>query len=98
MNGLTGVISGVRLPLGAHALSWRLGGPEGAERNGDRVATKSGVVLRESDIEDHAKYLGIYLYPDYTAKFAFSKYMPMNTAHGREIMKCLEKTAGDTEK
>lgn len=89
--GRTGILTGVAVPMGEQSLSWRLGGPIASPRNGERVAMKSIIIIKESEIPAEAEYLGIYLYPDYTAEFAFTKYIPPNSDRGEAIMKKLEK-------
>lgn len=55
---------------------------------------KNVIILRESEILPDAEYLGIYLYPDDTVEFIFSKNLPANSCRGLEIMKGMEKSAG----
>lgn len=89
--GMSGVVGGVPVPMGPQTLSWRLDGPRGTPGNGERVTTQSVIVLKENEIPPDAEYLGIYIYPDNTVEFIFSKFIPANSARGREVVKELEK-------
>lgn len=89
--GSTSVVTGVTVPMGEQKLSWRLDGPEGTPRNGDTVVLKNKVILKASDIPSNAAYMGIYIYPDETAEFTFSQYIPRNSVRGAAIFKELKK-------
>ena len=89
--GGTSVVSGVRVPMGVQRLTWRLGGPEGMARNGETVALKNKIVINPSDIPADTHYMGVYLYPDYTAEIAFTEFIPDVSARGQAIYDELDK-------
>jgi hypothetical protein len=89
--GTTSMVTGVEVPMGEQKLTWRLGGPKGRPRNGETVALKNKVVISPSDIPSGAHYMGVCLYPDDTAEFSFSEFMPEYSVRGEAIMKDLEK-------
>lgn len=89
--GSTSVVSGVTVPMGDQALSWRLDGPPGTARNDDTVMMKNKVVLKASDIPGNASYMGVYIYPDNTVEFTFPENMPRNSVRGKAIFEELKK-------
>lgn len=84
--GGTGTIVGVRVPFGAQALTWTLGGPEGTPRNGEQAAIRNSLVIKPDQIPPGTRYLGLHLYPDDTAEITFSELPPERTARGEEIL------------
>jgi hypothetical protein len=91
--GTTSMVTGIKVPMGEQKLNWTLGGPEGMPRNDEVVKLKNKVVINPSDIPSGSYYMGVYLYPDDTAEFTFTEFMPgqKNTIRGNEIMKKLGK-------
>ena len=89
--GMSGVVEGVPIATGPQAITWQLDGPRGRPGNGDAVAMKNVLIVKESDIPKDAVYLGIYIYPDYTVEYQFSEHLPRNTERGATILK----TRGD---
>ncbi|WP_426212571.1 hypothetical protein [Massilia sp. TWP1-3-3] len=90
-HGSTSVVSGVVVPMGLQKLSWRVDGRAGAPRNGETVVIKNKVVLQASDVPANTRYMGVHLYPDETAEFTFSQYIPEVSARGEAILKESEK-------
>ena len=84
--GGSGIITSVVIPLGPQTLTWRLGGPRGTPRNGETVGIKNSLVLNADQIPANARYIGVHIYPDSTAEFTFSKYMPDTTPRGDELI------------
>ena len=66
---------------------------EGTPRNGDMVEMRKKVVISPDDVPRNAGYIGMYLYPDETAEFTLSEYIPgqTDTARATKIMKELGK-------
>ena len=91
--GSTSVVTGVHVPMGEQALSWRLDGPPKTPRNGDTVHMKNRVILTASAIPSDATYMAIHIYPDDTAEFSFTKFMPDLSARGEAILEAVEKNA-----
>ena len=89
--GSTSVVTGVTVPMGEQSLSWRLDGPPGTPHNGDTVKMKNKVILAASAIPGNATYMGIHIYPDNTAEFNFTEYMPRLSARGEAIFEAMEK-------
>lgn len=89
--GSTSVVTGIRVPMGEQALSWRLDGPRNTPRNGDTVKMKNKVILTASVIPSNANYLSIHIYPDNTADFNFTEFMPDLSARGEAILEAIEK-------
>lgn len=85
--GTTSMVTGVIVPMGKQKLVWTLGGPEGKAGNGEVVANKNNVAVSAGTIPAHSDYMGLYLYPDYTAEITFHQYMPGHTARGEALMK-----------
>lgn len=83
--GGTSVITEVRIPFGKQKLSWRLDGPQGTPGNGDHISIRNKLVILPDQIPKGAFYMGVYLYPDYTAELAFSKFIPGNSKRGEAI-------------
>ena len=92
--GSTGIITGVHVPFGTQALSWRLGGPKGAPNNGDTVHVKNVLTLRPEQILADTRYLGIHIYPDFTAEITVCDDMPDFSTKGEEELLKRAKTAG----
>lgn len=85
--GLTGTITGVRVPFGIQKLTWRLDGAEGMPRLGDTVTARNQLAVREQDLKPDTRYIGLHLYQDETAELTFSMHIPELTARGKEIMR-----------
>lgn len=85
--GSTGIITGVHVPFGAQTLSWRLGGPEGAPNNGDTVQVKNLLTIKPEQILPTTRYLGIRVYPDFTAEITVCDDMPEISARGKVLLK-----------
>ena len=83
--GGTSVITEVKIPFGAQRLSWRLDGPEGTPGNGEQLSIKNKLVVNSDQIPKGTFYMGVYLYPDYTAELTFSKFIPGNSKRGEAI-------------
>ena len=81
--GTTSMVTGVIVPMGEQSLKWTLDGPKGKARNGEVVSLKNKVVIKPSDIPAKADYMGVYLYPDDTAEFTFTEYIPRREATAR---------------
>ena len=81
--GRTGLITGVRIPYGAQSLSFELDGPEGMPRNGETVTVKNTMVVHE--IPKGTEYVGLNIYPDFTAELTFSSEWPEISARGEQI-------------
>jgi len=86
-GGGRAVMTDVKIPLGAQALTWRLGGPRGMARNGDTVTVKNPLNLTSDQIPSDARYLGVYIYPDDTAELTISPHFPEPTPKGEKIYK-----------
>ncbi|MFS2022436.1 hypothetical protein ACL58G_05080 [Massilia sp. GER05] len=83
--GATGLITGVRIPFGVQSLTWMLDGPPGTPRNGEHVKIKNELVILPEQIPPGTKYLGLHLYPDFTAEVTFSESLPERTSRGKKI-------------
>ena len=81
--GRTGLITGVRIPYGVQSLSFQLDGPEGTPRNGETVTVKNTMVVDE--IPKGTQYIGLNIYPDFTAELTFSSEWPQVSARGEQI-------------
>jgi hypothetical protein len=84
-GGGSGVLSGVRIPLGAQRLTWRWDGPEGMPGNGDTVAAINTMTLSPTQISADDRYLGVHVYPDRTAELTLSPHLPEMTPKGEQI-------------
>ena len=84
--GGTGTITGVRIPFGTQALRWTLGGPKGMPGNGTHVEIKNKLIISPEQIPSGTRYIGLHLYPDYTAEVTFSDTIPDRTARGEKII------------
>jgi hypothetical protein len=83
--GGTGTITGVRVPFGLQSLKWNLGGPEGMPGNGEQITVKNRLLVFPEEIPPGTRYIGLHLYPDYTAEITFSEEIPEKTARGQKI-------------
>ena len=81
--GRTGLITGVRIPYGVQSLSFKLDGPKGTPRNGETVTVKNTMVVHE--IPKGTEYVGLNIYPDFTAELTFSSEWPEISARGEQI-------------
>lgn len=86
-GGGRGVMTGVTIPMGTQTLSWRLDGPEGTPRNGETINVKNSILLTTEKIPSGTCYLGVHIYPDETAEFTFSQYLPKPSERGEAIYK-----------
>lgn len=80
-----GTISGVTLELGPKIVHWRLDGPEGMPRNGDRVNATNAPTL--SSVPDGACFLAVHIYPDYTVELIPTVHYPQETDKGQEMQR-----------
>ncbi len=80
------MITGIRVPFGKQALTWRLDGPPGMAGNGETVAMKNSINLVEEEIPADAHYLAVNIYPDNTVEFVFDRYIPDRTPRGDQII------------
>lgn len=78
-------ISGVTLELGPKIVHWRLDGPEGMPRNGDRVNATNAPTL--SSVPDGACFLAVHIYPDYTVELIPTVHYPQETDKGQEMQR-----------
>jgi hypothetical protein len=76
-----GSISGVFLKFGPHRVSWRLGGPKGTARNGERVQARNEPVLNAAP--SNHRHLGVHIYADDTVEFVTSIHYPELSERGR---------------
>jgi hypothetical protein len=83
--GGTGLIAGVRVPFGNQRLTWMLDGPPGTPRNGEHVKVANTLMITPDKIPSGPRYLGIHIYPDFTAEVIFSESMPVRTARGKKL-------------
>jgi hypothetical protein len=84
--GGTGTITGVRIPFGTQSLYWTLGGPEGMHANGEIVSVRNSITIGLAQIPPGTRYLGLHLYPDYTAEVTFAEFIPDRTPRGEKII------------
>lgn len=84
--GGTGTITGVRIPFGTQALRWTLGGPKGMAGNGTRIEVKNKLIISPEQIPQGTRYIGLHIYPDYTAEVMFSDTIPERTPRGEKII------------
>jgi hypothetical protein len=75
-----GSMSGVKLPLGPLKFTWRLGGPEGMQRNGETVTAKNKPELK--DVPRDAVFLGVHIYADDTVELIPSRDFPDLSSRG----------------
>ena len=85
--GSTGIITGVHMPFGAQTLRWRLDGPKGTPNNGDTVHVKNALTLGQDQILADTRYIGLHIYPDFTAEIIVCDDMPEPTARGKLLVK-----------
>ncbi|SFG12125.1 hypothetical protein SAMN05518865_108205 [Duganella sp. CF458] len=85
-GGGGGIMTGETIPFGAQTLSWRLSGPEGTPRNGDTVMAKNALAIGKNQVPPNSRYLGVHIYPDDTAEFTFSQYIPEVSPRGETIL------------
>jgi hypothetical protein len=81
--GTNGMITGIRVPFGKQALTWRLDGPLGMAGNGETVAMKNSINLAVEEVPADARYLTVNIYPDDTAEFVFDESIPDTTPRGK---------------
>ena len=87
-NSGTSSSVGVTFDLGGpQTLTWTLGGPRGTARNGEVVAAKNSLYIREEDMPKGVCYLCIHIYPDETAELTFTVHLPPPTPRGAAILK-----------
>ena len=84
--GGTGVITAVRIPFGIQTLTWRMDGPKGMPGNGEQKEIKNNLTISPSEIPAGTRYIGVHLYPDYTAEVTFDEFIPDRTARGEAIL------------
>lgn len=83
------IVMRVKLALGPKTISWRLGGPQGAHRNGDTVVAKSAVALAAP--APRTAFLALHIYPDDTVELLNSVAYPEPTRRGKIDIARLEK-------
>lgn len=91
-SGGGALMTGVPIPLGTQAVTWRLGGPEGMPGNGDKVKATNQPVLQRPDAK--LRCLGVHIYPDNSVELAPGESWPEMTPRGEEIRHQLEKKHG----
>lgn len=79
-GGGTGIVSGVTVPFGPQTLTWRDAG------SGKSFFIKNSLSLTPEQILSNTYSLGVHIYPDNTAEFTFSQYMPDTTSRGDKII------------
>lgn len=76
-----GSMSGMQLRLGKKQVTWRLGGPQGMDRNGETVAAKNTPELKE--LPRGASFLGVHIYEDQTVELIPSQHFPELSQKGK---------------
>ena len=84
--GSTGIVTGVYIPFGQQTLNWRLDGPDGTPRNGDTINVKNLLVVSAAQVLATTRYLGLHIYPDFTAEIALCDDMPDISVRGDKIL------------
>ena len=84
--GDTGTITSVSIPFGVQAFKWTLGGPRGMAGNGMIIEAKNKLTIAPEQIPQGARYIGLHIYPDYTAEVTFSDGIPDRTERGEKII------------
>lgn len=74
------------ITLGPQVVTWRLAGPEGAPRNGERVTAKNTPTFTK--VPEGIKWLALHIYDDDTVEIKLSKGTPdeLQTDRGRSII------------
>jgi hypothetical protein len=85
-GGGGGVMTGETIPFGTQKLTWRLGGSEGTPRNGNTVRAKNALVISKDQAPPNARYIGVHIFPDDTAEFTFSQYIPEASPRGEKVL------------
>lgn len=91
-GGGGGLMTGVAVPLGQQAVTWRLGGPEGMPGNGETVKAVNQPVISRQDRK--ATYLGVHIYPDNTVELVPETYWPEMTQRGSDLRQEWKKKNG----
>ncbi len=76
-HGTNGMITGIRVPFGKQALTWRDAG------SGKTISIRDTITLTEERIPADARYLAVNIYPDDTAEFVFDESIPDPTPRGK---------------
>lgn len=76
-----GTMTGVQIPLGEQKISWRLGGPAGAPKNGETVFAQNRPELRA--VPAGAVFLGVHIYGDNTVELVTSDHFPELSVRGQ---------------
>lgn len=84
--GSTGIVTGVHIPFGPQRLNWRLDGPKGTPGNGDTVNVKNPLVVDAKQILPTTRYVGLHIYPDFTAEIMLCDDMPDVSPRGEKIL------------
>ena len=79
--GSTGIVTGVNIPFGVQTLTWR------HAASGETYAIKNSLEILLEQIQTNTRYLGVHIYPDFTAEFTFSEHLPDTTPRGDDILK-----------
>lgn len=85
--GTTGIVTGVHIPFGPQTLRWRLDGPEGTPNNGDTIHVKNVLALSSDQVSPATRYLGLHIYPDFTAEIILCDDMPDVSPRGEQLLK-----------
>ncbi|MBP1202830.1 hypothetical protein JOD97_000844 [Duganella sp. 1411] len=76
--------TGFALKLGPKIVTWKLDGPKGAPRIGERVHNKNALELSQNQIVPGAKFISVHIYPDDTVELITSVNFPHATARGEK--------------
>lgn len=86
-GGGGGLMTGIAVPLGPQAISWRDAG------TGDTFKAKNQPVLSRPDAKNG--YLGVYIYPDNTVEITPSRFWPETTKRGDALYQEWKKRHGE---
>lgn len=76
--------TGFELKLGPKIVTWKLDGPKGAPRIGEKVQNKNALELSQNQIVPGAKFIAVHIYPDDTVELITSVNFPHATARGEK--------------
>lgn len=76
--------TGFELKLGPKIVTWKLDGPKGAARVGEKVQNKNVLELNQNQIVPGSKFLSVHIYPDDTVELITSVHFPHATARGEK--------------
>lgn len=66
----------VEFKLGPKIVTWKLDGPKGTPRNGEKLQNKNKLELTRNQIVSGAKFLSVHIYPDETVELITSVHFP----------------------